>query len=272
MTDNAAAENTAALYEVKDHIATITLNRPEALNSVNQALSTAVGESLEKAAADPEVRVVVLTGTGRAFCAGADLKALAAGQDVAAKGHPEWGFGGFAQHWCDKPIIAAVNGFAFGGGTEMVLGSDLVVAADTATFALPEAKRGLIAAAGGVVRTQRQIPLRRALELALIGDPITAQTALEWGLINRVVPAEQLLETAYELAGKIAANAPLSVQYTKRALHQTSSAGNDWKPEWTGSDPWQVNDEVMDIVFGSEDAKEGPIAFAEKRAPQWSGR
>lgn len=264
--------NTAALYSVENYIATITLNRADALNSVNRELSTAVGTYLEEAAADPNVRVVVITGTGRAFCAGADLKALAAGQDVSAEGHPEWGFGGFAQHWIDKPVIAAVNGLALGGGTEFVLGSDLVVAADSAKFGLPEAKRGLIAAAGGVVRTHRQIPLRRALELALIGDPIDAQTAYDWGLINRVVPADQVLETAYEIAGKIAANAPLSVQYTKRALHQTSSAGNDWNAQWSGLDPWEVNAEVMETVFSSEDAQEGPRAFSEKRAPQWSGK
>jgi crotonobetainyl-CoA hydratase len=141
-----------ALYYVENGVAVITLNRPNSLNAVNAPLSTAIGQGLEAAAADSDVRVVVVTGTGRAFCAGADLKELAQKKPVHAEGHPEWGFAGLVQHWLDKPTIAAVNGFAMGGGTEIALACDLVVAADTATFGLPEVKRGLFAAAGGVVR------------------------------------------------------------------------------------------------------------------------
>ncbi|MET7425565.1 crotonase/enoyl-CoA hydratase family protein [Dactylosporangium sp. NPDC005555] len=262
----------AALYERTGHIAVIRLNRPEALNAVNAELSTAVGEALEQAAADPEVRVVVVTGNGRAFCAGADLKELAAGRPVAAPGHPEWGFAGLVRHWIDKPLIAAVNGYAMGGGTEIALACDLVVAAEDAKLGLPEVKRGLMAAAGGVVRLQRQIPIKRALQMALTGDAVDVQEAAEWGLVNVVARPGAALAEAMELAGRIAANAPLSVQYTKRVMYQVAESGSDRDPEWSRHEPWAVNQEAADIIFGSRDAVEGPTAFAEKRAPVWEGR
>lgn len=270
MTETEAAQP-AALYEVRDRVAVITLNRPDALNAVNAALSTAVGESLEAAVADRDVRAIVVTGTGRAFCAGADLKELSQGRPINADGHPEWGFAGLIQHWVDKPLIAAVNGFAMGGGTEIALACDLVVAADTATFGLPEVKRGLYAAAGGVIRLQRQIPMKRALELVLTGEGIDAATAANWGLINRVVPAGDELDVALELAGLIAANAPLAVQMSKMMVHRTWAGASEWNPAWSGEDPWRANDEALGVVFSSQDALEGPIAFAEKREPRWSG-
>ena len=260
------------LYDLRDGVAVVTLNRPEAMNSVNAALATGLGEAIEKAATDPAVRVVVLTGTGRAFCAGADLKAISRGESIAAEGHPEWGFAGLVQHWIDKPIIAAVNGFAMGGGTELALASDLVVAADTAVFGLPEAKRGLIAGAGGVIRLQRQLPIKRALELALTGDGIDAAVALDWGLINRVVAADEVLDAALELARKIAANAPLSVQYSKQMMYRTQSGPSDWNPAWGTEEPWAVNGELGLKVFTSADAMEGPLAFAQKREPNWQGK
>jgi len=267
-----AGTEPAARYEVGDGVAIITLNRPQALNAVNADLSTAVGEGLEAAAADPGVRVVVVTGTGRSFCAGADLKELARQRPVHAHGHPEWGFAGLIRHWIDKPVIAAVNGFAMGGGTEIVLACDLVVAAETAVFGLPEVKRGLLAAAGGVVRLQRQLPLKRALELALTGDAVDAATAERWGLVNRVVPADQVLDVALDLATRIAANAPLSLQQTKRMLYRTLSGVSDWNADWAGEDPWAVNQEAVSTVFSSSDALEGPRAFAEKRQPKWEGK
>ena len=266
------ATDPAARYEVRDGVAVITLNRPHALNAVNADLSTAVGEGLEAAAADPAVGVVVVTGTGRSFCAGADLRELAQQRPIYAHGHPEWGFAGLVRHWIDKPVIAAVNGFAMGGGTEIVLASDLAVAADTAVFGLPEVKRGLLAAAGGVVRLQRQIPLKRALELALTGDPVDAATAEEWGLVNRVVPAGQELDEALDLAARIAVNAPLSLQYTKQMLYRTRSGASDWNADWADEDPWAVNEEAIRAVFSSGDALEGPRAFAEKRQPKWQGK
>jgi crotonobetainyl-CoA hydratase len=271
MSADSTTTEPAALYEVRDGVAIITLNRPAALNAVNSALATAVGEGLEAAAADPDVRVVIVTGTGRAFCAGADLKELAQQRPIHAEGHPEWGFAGLIRHWSDKPVIAAVNGFAMGGGTEIALSCDLVVAADTATFGLPEVKRGLLAAAGGVVRLQRQLPIKRAMELALTGDGIDAATAESWGLVNRVVAAESVLDEALALARRIAVNAPLSIQHTKQMIHRTANGASDWNPDWAGEDPWQVNQEATRAVFDSDDAREGPRAFAEKREPNWSG-
>jgi crotonobetainyl-CoA hydratase len=257
----------AALYEVMDRTGVITLNRPESMNAVNGALSAAVGDALESAAGDPRVRAIVITGAGRAFCAGADLKAIASGGSIFADEHPEWGFAGLVQHWVDKPTIAAVNGFAMGGGTEVALACDLVVASAEATFGLPEVRRGLIAAAGGVVRLQRQIPIKRALEVALTGQPIEAQTAADWGLVNRVVAPDQVMPVALELAAVIAANAPTAVRQTKRVIHQT--AGRDWDASWGAGDPWQVSNDALMEVFGSPDAVEGPRAFAEKRDPVW---
>jgi crotonobetainyl-CoA hydratase len=262
----------AATYEVSEGIGIITLNRPEALNAINAALSSDVGNALEAAAADPAVQVVIVTGRGRAFCVGADLKELDQKRSLEAAGHPEWGFAGLVQHWVDKPVIAAVNGFALGGGTEIVLAADLAVAADTAVFGLPEVKVGLLATAGGVVRLQQQIPLKRALELTLTGDHIDAGTALELGLVNRVVPVERVLDEALALAGRIASNAPLSVRHTKRMIHRTWRGGSDWNPAWTGEDPWQVNAEAMATVFATSDAAEGTRAFSEKRPPRWEGR
>jgi crotonobetainyl-CoA hydratase len=274
MTSPAAAEQSveAALYERSCHIAVITLNRPRALNAVNSALSTAVGQALERAADDRKVRVVVVTGAGRAFCAGADLKELAAGRDVHAPDHPEWGFAGLVRHWIDKPVIAAVNGFAMGGGTEIALACDLVVAAENATFGLPEVKRGLLAAAGGVVRLQRQLPFKRALQLALTGDGITAQQAEEWGLVNSLAKPGEALADALDLAARIADNAPLSVQHTKRVMHRTAAGGSDWDPEWSAGEVWAVNEQAKEFVFATRDAQEGATAFAEKRPPVWEGR
>jgi enoyl-CoA hydratase/carnithine racemase len=256
----------AALWERRGGVGIITLNRPEALNAVNSALSTAVGSLLEQAEADPEVRVVVITGAGRAFCAGADLKALAAGETIAAEGHREWGFAGYVQHWISKPTIAAVNGFALGGGTELVLASDLAVVDEEAALGLPEVKRGLFAAAGGVIRLQQQIPKKVALEIALTGEPISAAQAKELGLVNRVAAAGTALDVALELAEQIAANAPLSVRESKAMIHRTATA-DDW-----GDLAWAANSAALGVVFSSADAKEGPTAFAEKRQPVWQGR
>jgi crotonobetainyl-CoA hydratase len=272
-TEPSALTEPAALYEQIEHIAVITLNRPRALNAVNAALSLALGSYLDQADADPDVRVIVLTGAGRAFCAGGDLKEIATGIPLTALGaNPEWGFAGITQHWVSKPIIAAVNGFAMGGGTEIALACDLIVAAEDAVFGLPEVKRGLFAAAGGVVRLPRQIPIRRAMQLALTGDSIDAATAESWGLVNVVAPAGDALSCALELARRIAGNAPLSVQVTKRLLHETASAGSDWDATWSGQYAWTANDTATAEIFASRDAVEGATAFAEKRPPVWEGR
>jgi enoyl-CoA hydratase/carnithine racemase len=263
MSADAKVSEPAAFSERRGAIAIIRLNRPSALNSVNAALSTAVGELLEKAARDDDVRVIVLTGAGRAFCAGADLKALAAGEPLDAPDHPEWGFAGYTRHWIDKPTIAAVNGFALGGGTELVLASDIAVVDATAKLGLPEVTRGLFAAAGGVLRLQSQIPFKIATELVLTGRPITADEARQLGLINQVAPEGTALDVALEIAEAIAKNAPISVRTSKNLLHKAAQKSS-WEDE-----VWALNQAAMDRVFNSADAHEGATAFAEKRPPVW---
>jgi crotonobetainyl-CoA hydratase len=263
----AGAIEPAALLDRRGSVALITFNRPRALNAVDAALSTAVGEALEEFAAHPELRVAVVTGAGRAFCAGMDLKEAALGRSVMAPGHEEWGFAGLVNHYVDKPVIAAVNGFALGGGTEIALACDLVVADENARFGLPEVRRGLFAAAGGVLRLPRHVPKKIALEMALTGEPMDAVTAARWGLINRVTPAGRSVEVALGLAETIAAGAPLAVRAAKRLIHRSQALGSDWEPAM-----WGENEREWQAVFASEDAREGSLAFAEKRPPVWRGR
>jgi crotonobetainyl-CoA hydratase len=247
----------------------ITLNRPDARNAVNEEMCLLVGDALSRAEEDPEVRVVVLTGSGdKAFCAGADLKALARGERIIPEGREAWGLAGYVGHAISKPTIAAVNGPALGGGTELVLASDLTVAADTAVFGLPEAARGLVAGAGGAFRLLSRIPQSVALEMLFTGEPITAQQAHELHLVNRVVPADQVLSTALELAAKIASNAPLAVQAHKQIALNQGPAG-ERPSEQAG---WDATTRLLQVIVRSEDAKEGPRAFAEKRPPVWTGR
>lgn len=262
-----ASQISPVILERRDHVAMITLNRPKALNAVNATLSAAVGEALEEINSDPELRVGIITGSGRAFCAGADLKELAAGNSVYAAGHPEWGFGGIVQHYIEKPLIAAVNGPALGGGTEIVLACDLAVMNSEATLGLPEVSRGLVAAAGGLLRLPRQIPHKIALEAALTGEPISATKAAAWGLVNRVAAPDQVLEAAMKLADRIAANAPLAVQTSKRIIQRAALKASDWEDEL-----WEINEAETRVVRASADAIEGPQAFAAKRPPQWTGK
>ncbi|MEV5551894.1 crotonase/enoyl-CoA hydratase family protein [Streptomyces sp. NPDC052309] len=257
----------AAVLERRGHTALITLNRPRALNAVNADLSAAVGAALEEFAADPDLRVAVLTGAGRAFCAGMDLKAAAAGLPVMAPGHEDWGFGGVVSHWVDKPLIAAVNGPALGGGAEIVLSCDLVVADENAVIGLPEVRRGLIPGAGGAFRLPRVVPRNVALEIMLSGEPVTAESAARWGLVNKVAPAGKSVEVALELADVIAAGAPLALGAVKRLVHASPGLGSDWKPA-----AWAENDREWASLSTSEDATEGPRAFVEKRPPRWTGR
>src|ERR1700743_1205348 len=186
--------NRAAVVARRGKRALITIDRPEARNTVNGAVSTAVGDALDEAQRDPEVWAVVITGAGdKSCCAEAHLKAISRGENLYHAEHPEWGFAGYVHHFIDKPTIAAVNGTALGGGTELALASDLVVAAERAQFGLPEVKRGLIAAAGGVFRIVQQLPRKVAMELLMTGEPLTASDAWEWGLINQVVKEGSVL-------------------------------------------------------------------------------
>lgn len=261
MTETVATATVA--FERRDHVAVIGLRRPEARNAVNAEMAQGLAACLDELAADPSLRVGVLTATGPVFCAGADLKALAAGQPVDVPGREHLGFAGMTHHPVDKPLIAAVEGVAFGGGTELVLACDLVVAAETARFGLPEVTRGLIAGAGGVVRLPQQIPVRFAMEVALTGEPFTAATALSWGLVNRVVATGTALAEAMVLAERIATNAPLSVRSSKRMV-RLAAYGSD--------DLWERNARECAALLASADAREGMRAFTEKRPPRWSGR
>lgn len=260
----------AVLVERRGHVMLVTLNRPEARNAVNRAVWIGAGEALAEAERDVEIRAVIITGAGeQSFCAGADLKAMSRGEPIApdAPDQVAWGFAGIAAHAISKPLIAAVNGTALGGGTEIALACDLVIAADGASFGLPEVKRGILAGAGGAFRLVQQLPRKVGMEMLLTGDPIDAARALELGLINAVVPRAELLDAAFALAGRIAINAPLSVQASKRialGIVDGSIAADE-----AG---WSATRRETGVVLRSEDAREGPRAFAEKRAPLWKGR
>jgi crotonobetainyl-CoA hydratase len=262
------ADRPAVLTERRGNVMVITINRPEARNAINAAVSTGVGDALEEARRDAGVRAVVITGAGdRSFCAGADLKAIARRENIYHPDHGEWGFAGYVRHFVDKPTIAAVNGAALGGGTELALASDLVVAAQSATFGLPEVKRGLIAAAGGVFRIVDQLPRKVALELLMTGEPLTASDAYRWGLINQVVDDGAVLDAALALAARVTVNAPLSVQASKRIAYGVDDG------IITNDEPgWERTMREMRSLMRSEDAKEGPRAFAEKREPVWQAR
>jgi len=265
--ETASASTPPVRLERHGDVGVIVLHRPEAMNAVNAALATALGDALEEVDRDPDLRVAVVTGTGRAFCAGMDLKAFAAGEDVSHARHPEWGFGGVTRHVVATPVIAAINGFAMGGGAEIALACDLAVMAESAVIGLPEVRRGLVAAAGGLVRLPRQVPSRLAMELVLTGEPVTAERALALGLVNRVAADGELLDVTLELAAAIARNAPLAVQASKRILHEVPGWGTDWADA-----TWDAQDALLQPVFASEDALEGARAFAERREPQWAGR
>jgi crotonobetainyl-CoA hydratase len=258
----------AVLVERRGNVMVITINRPEARNAVNGAVSIGVGDALEEAQHDPDVRAVVITGAGdKSFCAGADLKAISRRENLYHPDHGEWGFAGYVHHFIDKPTIAAVNGTALGGGTELALASDLAVADERAKFGLPEVKRGLIAAAGGVFRIMNQLPRKVAVELLLTGEPITASDAFEWGLINQVVTEGSVLDAALALAARVTVNAPLSVQASKRIAYGVDDGViSDEEPGW------ERTVREMRSLIRSEDAKEGPLAFAEKREPVWKAR
>jgi enoyl-CoA hydratase len=247
-------------FERRDHIALLTLNRPEARNAISPEVSQTMAALLDEIEADTDLRAVVLTGRGEVFSAGADLKVVAQGNanDIArGKG----GFAGVVTRDFPKPLIAAVNGPALAGGFEIVLSCDLVVAADTARFGIPEVKRGLMAAAGGLIRLPKRVPLAIALELAMTGDPIDAPRALQLGLVNRVVAGDEVIDTAIALAERIGENSPIAVRNSRRLVREAA--------ELTEEQGWQRTIELMMPVFETGDAIEGATAFAEKRPPVW---
>ena len=245
----------------RGNVEILTINRPEARNAINGEVSVAMSGALDELENDKECWVVIVTGAGdRAFSAGMDLKAFASGELGAITSAPG-GFAGLTQRDFPKPIIAAVNGAALAGGCEIVLACDMVVAAEHATFGIPEVKRGLIAGAGGLTRLPRRIPVAVAIELGLTGEAIGAERAYEIGLINRVVPAEKLLEESLALAQVIAANAPGAVRWSKRIMKAS--------PYLSEADSWKLVNEAVPEVFTAPDALEGAVAFAEKRPPKW---
>ena len=255
-------------YEVRGHVAVLTLNRPEARNAVNDVVAQAMTENLERMEADPDVWVGVLTAntTGHAspvFCAGADLKMINAGRagELATK---KGGFGGFTTFPRRKPVIAAIDGLATAGGCEIALAADMIVASRRSEFGLAEVKRNLVAAAGGLYRLPKVVGKNVALEVALTGAPLSAQRAYELGLVNRLTDDGKTLEGAMELAEAIAANAPLAV-WESRALVIAA----DWDDEATIN---ANTGAAFGRVLASEDTAEGLNAFIEKRAPQWKGR
>ena len=249
------------LVDVADGIMTVTLNRPKAKNAANKALADGVAAAMDELDSNDEVRVAIITGAGGTFCSGMDLKAFVTGELPIVEGR---GFAGLTECSPRKPLIAAIEGYALAGGLELAISCDLIVTADNAKFGIPEVKRGLAAAAGGLMKLPRQIPSRLAMELALTGDFISAQRAFEIGLVNEVVPAGTALDAAKALAARIVANGPLAVAASKQVVLQSG--------DWSDDEMWQKQQEIVSPVFMSADAIEGSTAFAEKRAPNWTGK
>ncbi len=265
MTDSQTAQS-AVRTQAQDGILTITLDRPKA-NAINVATSRALYAAFVQLQDDPSLRVAILTGTGRFFSAGWDLNAAAQGEAINAD-HGPGGFAGLTEFFSlSKPVIAAVNGLAFGGGFELALAADLVVAADHVEFALPEVKLGLVADSGGVQRLPRRLPRAIATELLMTGRRMSAQEALQWGLVNRVVPAEQLMATAQELAAQLVQAAPLALAAVKEVLRETESLSV--AQAYTAMRSGSIAS--YSAMLTSEDAQEGPRAFGERRAPRWRG-
>ena len=251
-------------YEVSNHVAVVTLNRPDKRNAVNGAVASALGWICEETERDDDVRACILTSSLEStFCAGADLSEISKG-NAGALSTKEGGFAGFVKYPRTKPWIAAVRGNALAGGCELPLACDMIVAAVNSRFGLPEVKRGIFAGAGGVFRLPRALPRNIALEIVATGDPLPADRLYQLGLINRLVPSDQVLGEAEALAQQIGVNAPLAVRKSLEVARQAYDG--------TESDLWKASNEASGIVFSSEDAKEGPRAFLEKRAPVWKGK
>jgi enoyl-CoA hydratase len=255
------SDQAAVLTERRERVLIITINRPEQRNAINADVARGVGDALDQLDADASLSVGIVTGAGGFFCAGMDLKAFASGQMPWVEGR---GFGGIVERSSDKPLIAAIEGFAVAGGLEIALACDLITAAKGAKLGIPEVKRSLVAAGGGLLRLPHMLPRNIANELALTGDPITAERGYELGLVSRVSEQGGALDAALELAATIAANGPLGLAGSKRILRESL--------DWSQSEAFARQAPIWEPIFASEDAREGATAFAEKRAPVWQGK
>jgi enoyl-CoA hydratase len=247
--------------DVEQHVAVITIDRPDARNAVNGEVAQGIEAALDEIEANDALWVTILTGTPPVFCAGADLKEINSGNARALQ-TKRGGFAGLVRRERVKPIIAAVDGPALAGGTEIVLACDLVVASGSATFGIPEVKRGIVAGGGGLFRLGRRIPFTVAMEWALTGDAFPAARAAELGLINELCPAGEALQRARTLAERITTNAPIAVQQSRLVM-----LGATYKDE---SEGWAQSKAAVATVFGTNDLKEGVQAFIEKRSPRWT--
>ncbi|WP_157546515.1 crotonase/enoyl-CoA hydratase family protein [Mycobacterium sp. IS-1742] len=256
---NEANSEDVVLVEQRDRILVITINRPKAKNAVDAAVSRGLADAMDRLDGDAGLSVGVLTGAGGSFCAGMDLKAFARGERVDIEGRGL----GFTERPPVKPLIAAVEGYALAGGTELALATDLIVASRESAFGIPEVKRGLVAGGGGLLRLPQRIPYAIAMELALTGDNLPAERAHELGLVNVLAEPGGALEAALALAGRITANGPLAVAATKRIIVESRG----WSPETQFAEQMKI----LMPVFASNDAREGAVAFAEKRPPRWTG-
>lgn len=250
------SDEAAVLTEKRDRVLLITLNRPDAMNAINGALSSGLVAATEELDNDPGLTAGVLTGAGRGFCAGMDLKAFARGEDIGPMMK-------FVREGANKPLIGAIEGFALAGGLELALSCDLLVAAKGVKLGIPEAGVGLFAAGGGLLRLPSRVGYGKAMEMAITADPITAEEAAEYGLVARLAEEGEAVSVALELAERVAKNAPLAVAASKQLIRATQGT--------TEEDFWKIQTPMQQSVFASDDAKEGPKAFAEKRPPEWTG-
>ena len=247
----------AVLVERRGRVLVITLNRPDAMNAINAALSNGLWAAIEEINTNPEITAGVLTGAGKGFCSGMDLKAFARGEDIGP-------FTKFIRAGCEKPLIGAIEGFAIAGGCEMALTCDLLVAAKGAKIGIREVKVGLFAGAGGLFRLPSRVGFAKAMEMAVTGDPITAEEAQAAGMISTLTEPGEAVNAAIELAERIAKNAPLAVAASKKLVRAAAQGYDE-------AELWKMQEPMIAQVFGSNDAKEGPRAFAEKRDPEWTG-
>lgn len=250
-------------FELHGHVAVLTIRRPEARNAVNGEVASAMEENLDRLEDDADIWVGVIAGEGTVFSAGADLKAISSGQGGGLS-TKRGGFAGLVRRERSKPLIAAVDGPALAGGCEIALACDMIVASRAARFGLPEVKRSLVAAGGGLFRLPAVVPAKVAMELVLTGDPIDAERAYALGMVNALVEPGQAVAAALELAERVCANAPVAVRESRRVVLATTDPS---EPEL-----WRLSNDAFAVVSATEDYAEGPLAFIEKRAPQWKGR